>query len=271
MVARYLRAAVTGWIDWNKRVSQRMAQAAHARYGWKSGLLDFRAQLLPSLLRPGLRVLDVGGGKHPAIQLDLKRELGLEIVGLDIDADELAQARPGAYDATIVGDVCQTHPPGPYDLIVSRMVLEHVPNPQAALANLAAALAPGGVMIHVVPCAWAPFAIANRLLGNGIAKRLLFAFFPERRGQSGFPAYYRDCLPSRFARFAQQNGLVVDALVPYYASDYGSFFVPFFTLELGRQLLFQKLGLVSCCEVFTLVARRPDAADAVGNLEKHAA
>ena len=130
------------------------------------GPRDFREQVLPSLLKSGLRVLDVGGGKHPAISLQTKRELGLHIVGLDVSQTELAQAPAGAYDAIVVGDAAAVEIPGQYDLVFSRSVFEHVENPRDAFANLARVLAPGGMMTHVVPCRNAPFAIANRWLGN---------------------------------------------------------------------------------------------------------
>ena len=41
----------------------------------------------------GIRILDVGGGKYPAISPATKRELNLHVVGLDISAEELAQVR----------------------------------------------------------------------------------------------------------------------------------------------------------------------------------
>jgi hypothetical protein len=114
-------------------------------------------------------------------------------------------------------------------------------------------------MAHVVPCGNAPFALLNRSLGNRLARTVLFAVFPEKRKNSGFQAYYRDCTPSRMARLCQNNGLEVARLTPYYNSDYTSFFVPLYTVEMLRQVASCRLGLRDLCEGFTIVARAPGA------------
>jgi 2-polyprenyl-6-hydroxyphenyl methylase/3-demethylubiquinone-9 3-methyltransferase len=213
--------------------------------------------VLPSLLKPGLRVLDVGGGKRPAIPVQTKQELGLHVVGLDVSEAELAEAPEGAYDATIVGDVAVTSIPGHYDLVFSRAVLEHVADPAAAIANLASVLLPGGTMAHVMPCRNAPFAILNRWLGNRSARRVLFAIFPEKQENSGFLAYYRDCTPGRLSRTCRESGLEVVQLTPYYNSGYTSFFAPLYTIEMLRQALMCALRLEDLAEGFSIVARRP--------------
>lgn len=216
----------------------------------------FQQQVLPGLLRPGLRVLDVGSGKQPAINPSKKSALGLSITGLDISAAELALAPVGAYDTLIVGDAATVTISGEYDLIVSHTVLEHVHDTDAALANLSAALAPGGVMAHFMPCANAPFAVLNRLLG-GWSSRLLWAVYPKSRAVAGFPAYYRNCTPSGMRRLCEQQGLVVDAAIPYFCSNYGRFLVPLHAAELTRQLLCQWLRADNLAETFTIVARKP--------------
>jgi hypothetical protein len=112
-------------------------------------------------------------------------------------------------------------------------------------------------MAHVVPCGNAPFAVLNRTLGNKLARVVLFAVFPEKRKNSGFQAYYRDCTPSRLSRLCRDNGLEVVRLTPYYNSDYTSFFVPLYTVEMLRQVTMCGLGLQDFCEGFTIVARAP--------------
>jgi 2-polyprenyl-6-hydroxyphenyl methylase/3-demethylubiquinone-9 3-methyltransferase len=219
------------------------------------GPLDFQEHVFPSLLKPGQRVLDVGGGKHPGIPLRTKQKLGLYVVGLDVSEAELVQAPTGAYDAIVVGDVAAVRIPGEYDLIFSRSVFEHVPDPRAAIANLTSVLLPGGTMAHVMPCRNAPFAILNRWLGNWLARRMLFAIFPEKEKDSGFPAYYRDCTPARLSRVCRECGLEVVKIIPYYRSEYTAFFAPFYTVEMLRQLVTCALRLENLAESFTIVAR----------------
>jgi 2-polyprenyl-6-hydroxyphenyl methylase/3-demethylubiquinone-9 3-methyltransferase len=248
-------------IEWNARVSrwERSLVARLVPDCAYDGAREFQARVLPSLLKPGLRVLDVGGGKHPAISLETKRELGLHVVGLDISEDELLHAPPGAYDRIVVGDVAAVKIPGEYDLIFSRAVLEHVADPTAALANLAGVLAAGGTMAHFMPCRNAPFAVLNRWLGNQAARRVLFTVFPEKRKNSGFRAYYRDCTPARLSQIVRGCGLEVVKILPYYKSEYTAFFAPLYTVEMLRQATMCSLRLENCAESFSIVARAPAA------------
>jgi 2-polyprenyl-3-methyl-5-hydroxy-6-metoxy-1,4-benzoquinol methylase len=252
---------VRRFIEWNRRISRweralvaRMVPACAA-----DGPRDFHDNVLPSLLRTGQRVLDVGGGKHPAISLQTKQDLGLHVVGLDVSETELAQAPTGAYDSIVVGDAAAIEIPGQYDLIFSRSVIEHVADPRAAVANLAGVLARGGIMAHVVPCRNAPFAIINRRLGNRMARRLLFAIFPEKEDHSGFQAHYRDCTPSRLSRICRECDLEVVKITPYYNSGYTSFFAPLYTLEMLRQTLMCCLRQENFAEAFSIVARAPES------------
>ena len=57
-------------------------------------------------------------------------------------------------------------------------MLEHVRDSRRALENLAGALAEGGRMAHFIPCVNTLFASLNRLLGNGVARRLLHGLDP---------------------------------------------------------------------------------------------
>jgi ubiquinone/menaquinone biosynthesis C-methylase UbiE len=247
------------FIEWNRSVSrwERSLVARLVPGCAADGPRDFQQQVLPNLLRKGQRVLDVGGGKRPAISLETKQDLGLHIVGLDVSETELAQAPTGVYDATVVGDAAAVEIPGRYDLIFSRSVFEHIAEPRAAFANLARVLAPGGMMAHVVPCRNAPFAILNRWLGNRTARRLLFTIFPEKEDHSGFQAHYRDCTPSGFEQMCRECDLEVVKITAYYNSGYTSFFAPLFTLEMLRQALMCYLRQADLSEAFSIVARAP--------------
>jgi 2-polyprenyl-3-methyl-5-hydroxy-6-metoxy-1,4-benzoquinol methylase len=253
-------SVLTRLVEWNRRLShwERAFATRLVPQSAQDGPVDFRDNVLPSLLASGLRVLDVGGGKYPAISPLTKREKDLHVVGLDVSEAELAQAPAGAYDSVIVGDVGRVHIPGKYDLVFSRTLMEHVADPPAAIANLAGALLPNGFMAHVVPCRNAPFAMLNRALGNRLSRSILFAVFPEKKTNSGFRAYYRECTPARLSRLCRDSGLHVAQVIPYYNSDYTSFFAPLYTIEMLRQVTTCRLGLENFCEGFTIVARMPD-------------
>lgn len=245
------------YLDLNTRLSwwQRSMAARVIPHLADDGAREFRERVLWSLIKPGFRVLDVGGGKHPAISLGMKRDFGLHIVGLDVSDTELLQAPAGAYDQIVVGDVATVKIPGEYDLIFSRSVIEHVEDPASAIENLSRVLAPRGTMAHFMPCRNAPFAIINRILGNQLARRVLFTLFPDKRDDSGFQAFYNHCTPSELADLIGKRGLEVVKVIPYYKSDYAAFFAPFYTIEMVRQALMCYFDLENHAETFSIVAR----------------
>ena len=113
-------------------------------------------------------------------------------------------------------------------------------------------------MAHFVPCAGAPFARLNRLLGNEQAKRLLHGILPETKATQGFPAYYNHCRPSEFARLIMEQGLQIEQLLPYYSSGYASFLFPLHLAEIAYQLTLMKvLRNMEHCESFVVIARKP--------------
>lgn len=258
------------FVDVNCRISDRISRGAQW-LGRREGLHAFHHELLPGSLRPAMRVLDVGGGKRPAIDVHTKRRLGLHVTGLDISAEQLALAPPGSYDEVIVGDVTTVQLPPRFDLVFSVTVLEHVADNRAALKNLVSALAPGGSMLHYVPSALAPFAVVNRLLGNRIARKLLFALYPEARERSGFPAYYHLCVPSWMRGLCQANGLEGVQTTSYFHSEYCRFFTPFHVMEVARQLTLQLLGFKDLAEAFILRAHQPHVAEGAAHIERRAA
>jgi len=266
-----LRGLIRSFVEVNCRVSARADGLANRWFGRRSGLEDFSARVAPGLLRPGLRVLDVCGGRAPCFDAATVQRFGLHVTGLDISAAELACATPGVYQATIVGDAGNRTIPGRYDLILSRAVLEHVADARAAIANLSSALAQGGTMAHFIPCRNAPFAVLNRLLGTGMAQRLLWSIYPETVGIAGFPAYYRYCAPSQMAALCRGNGLEVAEVRPYFASEYLRFFVPAHLLDLCRQVILQTLRATDLAETFVIIARKGEGLSAVNASERRAA
>jgi SAM-dependent methyltransferase len=72
------------------------------------------------------------------------------VVGIDVSGRQLA--RHPELDERILGDI-QTHrfEPDTFDIVVCWDVLEHLPQPQRAVANLAATLRPGGLLVLALP------------------------------------------------------------------------------------------------------------------------
>jgi SAM-dependent methyltransferase len=99
--------------------------------------------LCAPLLGPG-RVLDLGAGVGHSYHLLEPRET----VGLDVDADALA----GQERETVVADM-RALPFGEHSFasVLGVQSIEHVPDSERALAEVARVLEPGGVAVFVTP------------------------------------------------------------------------------------------------------------------------
>jgi len=93
--------------------------------------------------KPGRTFLDVGCGA--GVSLEVMRRRGWACVGWDVTAE----GRPAG---TVVADAFTADQfARPFDALLCREVLEHVPDPRALLAELHAATAPGGVCQVTTP------------------------------------------------------------------------------------------------------------------------
>jgi 2-polyprenyl-3-methyl-5-hydroxy-6-metoxy-1,4-benzoquinol methylase len=107
--------------------------------------------LLPSL-RAGLDLLDVGCGPG-TITVDLAARVAPgRVVGLDVSAAPLLEARAAAERAGVavefeVGDVyALAEPDDSFDVVHAHQVLQHLTDPVAALREMARVCRPGGVV-----------------------------------------------------------------------------------------------------------------------------
>jgi SAM-dependent methyltransferase len=135
---------------------------------------DRTREHVAAALGAGDRVLDVGGGMRGALS---GHGGAVETLDLNDIEDGGNLTRPD-----ILGDVCSPFPDwmrGRYDAAVALAVIEHVYDPPAAVANLRAALKPGGRLFLYVPWMWryhAPRSLVfqdyQRLSRDGLAYAL---------------------------------------------------------------------------------------------------
>ncbi|WP_407153960.1 class I SAM-dependent methyltransferase [Bradyrhizobium sp. STM 3557] len=223
------------------------------------GSKDFKKRIVPSYLRPGLVVYDIGGGARPCVDLETKRRLGLTVNGLDLDGEQFAKAPRGLYDRAIIADIATYQEQNAADLVVCKSTLEHVHDTEAALARMARLLNPGGTLLVYVPSRNALYARLNVLLPERLKLRLLSAFMPNQADHLGFPAIYDHCTPRDFRRFAANSGLQIKELRPYYISSYFAVVFPIYVLWRVWILAYRAMAREHAAESFALIACKPGA------------
>lgn len=111
---------------------------------------DLSREYIIAQTRDARSILDVGDGmrSHRTALKGRCESLDLN----DIDAGDEKLWRPD-----ILGDVCQPFPDWMhqrYDAVIALAIIEHVYDPQAAIANFRSALKPGGRLFLYVPWMW---------------------------------------------------------------------------------------------------------------------
>jgi SAM-dependent methyltransferase len=198
---------------------------------------DVLLERLEPLLRPGVRIADVGGGRHPMLAPE-RRPPGCRYVGMDVDPSELEAAAPAAYDARVVYDV--TRPPPvrrEFDVVVSWQVLEHVRPLDVALANLRSLLVPGGTMLAQLSGSFAIFALAARMLPHR-ARVLAMARLLGHRAAEKFPTHYDRCYERALRRMLAPWSSAT--ILPYYR---GARYLDFSPALRGAYLAYESTAL----------------------------
>ena len=139
-------------------------------------------------LDEGLRLLDVGCGLGEAA-LTLAEDLGDdgEVVGVDVSAEMVRVARVKATTARCrvrftVGNACALDEPDDgFDVVRSERTLQWLADPDAAVAEMARVLRPGG-RISLIDTDWSTFAID--VGDDDLAERVRTAMLTERHRPS---------------------------------------------------------------------------------------
>lgn len=141
---------------------------------------------------------DFGGGANPMLGLDQIARLGLRYLVVDVSEAEVTKT-PAGYRTQVL-DLTRSPTAvgsGPFDLVVSRFVAEHIADPAAFHAAVWGSLRPGGLAAHFFPTLPALPFVMNRLLDGRRSRRLVDALQPGVRHKGGplakFHAYYRWC------------------------------------------------------------------------------
>jgi SAM-dependent methyltransferase len=182
---------------------------------------------LPALVRHynhGRRALDFGCGTGRSTRF--LRNLGLDVIGVDISQAMLDQARaldPSGKYHLVRDSILVEFAPGSFDVILAAFTFDNIPTDEAkadALSGLSTLLAPDGSLFLVVSSPaiyvneWASFSTRdfpeNRQARDGDRVRIVMLDVSDRR-----PVEDILCTDARYRRLFESAGLgVFDARSP---------------------------------------------------------
>lgn len=166
-------------------------------------------------------ICDVGGGANPVLPQQFVSSNHLDYTILDISEAEVDKA-PEGYQK-LVQDI-ETEPPVPFchfDLIVSKMLAEHLKNGRRFHQNVFSMLQPGGIAVHYFPTLYTLPFLVNKLVSENISSLLLDVVLPRDRYRLGkFRAYYSWCYGPTPAMLRMLTGIGYEIVL--YKGFFGS-------------------------------------------------
>lgn len=178
-----------------RQASLRLERAILRRARWNQEIYATRLQ---TYVDETTRWLDAGCGRRllPPDFYDLECALmrkACAAVGADVNIDSLRRHK------TLSLPTCAAlenlpFPAESFDLVTCNMVVEHLPNPRATLAEFDRVLGPGGVLLLHTPNTWnyaVAFARTLKKTMPARASRRLISWSEERHEADIFPTYYR--------------------------------------------------------------------------------
>jgi ubiquinone/menaquinone biosynthesis C-methylase UbiE len=170
-------------------------------------LFDPPARALVAAVAPSrdARILDVGSGTG-AVAFAARAAAGPDafIVGLDPSTDMLQAARRGGVDPVVAGSL--PHLPfanSSFDAVLSAFVLTHVDDSDAALADMARVLRPGG---RIGVSAWAAGDDPLTTAWNEIVGRFVDSERMARAAETILPGDARFAKPDGLTNAVHANG-----------------------------------------------------------------
>lgn len=236
-------------------VNRRLANALVERFPSVFASPSYKQELMRRICvdlesnRPAT-VLEVGGIDRPL----LSKGGGFAYVGLDI---ELREACELIYDRFIVQSI-EEPLDRCYEMIISKTLLEHVPNNARSVKSIYDGLVPGGRTHHYVPARWHPYSMCLRLVGPRLQKKLIRALRPGTEHVTGYPAYFSECSVGAMRALFERTGFESISIRPYFrANDYFAFFLPAFLVITLLENLCAILNLEMFASGFVISATKP--------------
>lgn len=214
------------FIDINRHISgefiKKFPDLSHGRRIAAADFEDVIAELVEKRGDRPFTVLEIGGIDRPR----LKKDPRYCYVGLDVDANDNCYQ---IYDEFYVQSVEQPLPIKA-DLIISKSVLEHVPDVRTSFQRMYECLNDGGEMLHLLPGGYHPYSLATKLVGHTWQKKLIgLILSPDSAKRLGYKAYYNLCSYRQMKQLLRSLDPQATSITPYWdAVIYFKFFFPLF-------------------------------------------
>lgn len=140
------------------------------------------------------KVCDVGGGANPILPYQFIEANHLDCTVLDISSIELQKAPDGYKKLVQDIEAEDIKLRDEFDLVITKMMAEHVRNGKLFHQNIYKLLRPGGIAVHYFPTLYSIPFVVNKIMPERLSSFLLDVFLPRNRHQLGkFRAYYSWC------------------------------------------------------------------------------
>lgn len=208
-----------------ERVEQ-LQEICDGNWAWVN-YLDLIREIIGSL--PVKSIVEIGGGRAPSFDKTEIEAMGADYTSNDISARELSLAPSWVGKALFdiqTSNLADIDPYlNKYDLVFSKMVMEHVADYERAYQNIYKILRVGGISVAFHPVLYSLPFVLNRLLPGTASDLILRKFFPNRNdsGTPKFPAVYSGCRISAVVRNnIKKLGFREVWQVPFYGHNYYS-------------------------------------------------
>jgi hypothetical protein len=147
---------------------------------------DSYYEAIQQYMNPNIEVLEIGGGAHPS----LEDRTNISYTIIDPDSKELKKSPDDVLKLNLLIEAMDSNKK--YDLILTKMVAEHIEHPDVFHKKIFEILKPSGKAIHFFACRHSIPSFVNRILPEYISDALLRLIQNRNTVEHPkYPAFYK--------------------------------------------------------------------------------